>query len=149
MALEEDAYNALWVPSATQGCFLWCRLSFGGNRQPTQTDSRRWMRWCCEPRRGEIQSLTVRQIVPLVTLCPFNFSACWLIAKEHCLSQREAKLACLAGYSSAKAPFNELVLISPSSTWLWCLFARFGWLTAVQEAQKSAHALRVRTARSC
>lgn len=76
----------------------------GKHRSLTENDSRRWMRWCQERRCREIQSLTVRQIVPLATRCPFNFSACWLIAKEHCLSQRESNLACLPGYSSAKAP---------------------------------------------
>lgn len=88
------------------------------------------MRWCWELWCREIQSLTVRQIVPLATCCPFNFSACWLIAKEHCLSQWESNLACLPGYSSAKAPYNEPVLSAPSSRLLWCCYLpSFSWLT--------------------
>lgn len=68
----------------------------------------------------EIQSFTVRQIVPLATRCPFNFSACWLTAKELCLSQREPNLACLPGYSSAKAPCNKPLLSAFSGRLLWC-----------------------------
>lgn len=107
---------------------------FGGNvqwknRRVWQRVTWRWMSWCWEPRCSEIQSLTVRQIVPLATRCPFNFSTCWLIAKEHCLSQRESNLACLPGYSSAKAPYNEPVLSAPSSRLLWCSYLlSFSWL---------------------
>lgn len=90
---------------------------------------------------SEIQSLTVRQIVPLATRCPFNFSACWLIAKEHCLSQRESNLAYLPGYSSAKAPYNEPVLLAPSSKLLWCSYLlSFSWL-AIQRCTNT-HPLR-------
>lgn len=102
----------------------------------TENDWRRWMRWCHEPRCRKIQSLTVRQIVPLATHCPFNFSACWLIAKEHCLSQRESNLACLPGYSSAKAPYNEAVLVAPGGRLLWCSYLpSFSWLAAEREAR--------------